>query len=108
MQTARFNILYANSIPALASQVKAVTGDAAVGGLSANQLNAVLALLTSNADYDWGSAAWFLTSQCQDVRTGLQSATLAGWQNYIQNCIGVTPTGNRQVVWTTAKQAFGT
>ncbi|MCJ1251561.1 hypothetical protein MMC30_008796 [Trapelia coarctata] len=108
MQAARFNILYASSIPALAAQVKAITGGAATGRLSASQLNAVLALLTGNADYDWGSAAWFLTTQCPGVRTGLQSATLASWQNYIQNCIGIAPTGDRQAGWTTAKQALGT
>jgi len=108
MQTARFNLLYANSIPALAAQVKSITEGAAAGGLSASQLNAVLAILISNADYDWGSAAWFLTTQCPSVRTGLQSATLAGWQNYIQNCIGIGPTGGRQAVWTSAKQALGT
>ena len=108
MQSARFNLLYASSIPALASKVKVITGGAAGGGLNAGQLNAVLALLTGNPDSDWGSAAWYLTTQCPaSVRTGLQSATLAGWQNYIENCVSISPTGDRQTVWTSAKQALG-
>ena len=108
MQSASFNILYARSIPTLASLVAAITEGSTVGALSATQLNQVRALLTENDDYDFGSAAWFLTTQCSTVvRAELQTGTLAGWQAYITDCIGTTATSDRQSIWETAMQQIG-
>ncbi len=107
MQSATFNVQYAGSIPALAPQVKAITGGTAEGALSASQLTAVLTLLTSNPDYDFGSAAWLLSTCPASIRTGLQSATLEGWQTYMKTCVYTPPTPERQAGWTTAKRALG-
>ncbi|MCJ1396397.1 hypothetical protein MMC18_009287 [Xylographa bjoerkii] len=108
MQSARFNLLYAKSIPALASSVAAITEDSAVGALSLSQLDQVRALLTGNNNYDFGSAAWFLTTQCSTaIRAELQTGTLAGWQAYVTDCIGTTATSDRQAIWEIAMQEIG-
>ncbi|MCJ1408869.1 hypothetical protein MMC19_002946 [Ptychographa xylographoides] len=107
MQSAQLNIIYASSIPNLASAVAAITSYAPVNELSAVQLNEVRALLTSNDVYDFGSAAWFMTTQCSaNVRSGLQTGTLAGWQAYIGECVGTTTTPARQAIWESAIQVL--
>ncbi|MCJ1422019.1 hypothetical protein MMC32_008388 [Xylographa parallela] len=108
MQSASFNLLYAKSIPALAPSIAALTGGSAIGALSVSQLNQVRALLTGNDYYDFGSAAWFLTTQCSAaVRAGLQTGTLAGWQTYVTDCIGTSATSDRQRIWEIAMQEIG-
>ncbi|MCJ1479707.1 hypothetical protein MMC13_008393 [Lambiella insularis] len=107
MQSASFNLLYAKSIPALTASVTGITGGLAAGALSSEQLNQVRALLTSNDNYDFASAAWFLTTQCSaGVRAQLQTGTFKGWQSYIVDCVG-TSTAGRQAVWETAMQVIG-
>lgn len=108
MQSASFNLLYAQSIPALTASVASITAGATAGALSAAQLNQVRALLTSNDNDDFASAAWFLTTQCSAmVRIELQTGTLAGWQTYITDCVGATATADRQAIWDTTIQVFG-
>ena len=108
MQSASFNLLYAKSIPALAPSIAALTGGSAIGALSVSQLNQVRALLTGNDYYDFGSAAWFLTTQCSAaVRAGVQTGTLAGWQTYVTDCIGTSATSDRQRIWEIAMQEIG-
>lgn len=108
MQSATFNILYAQSIPSLATSVQAITQGATVTSLSPTQLNQVLAKLTDNDDYDFGSAAWFLTSQCSaTIRKGLQTGGRAGWLAYVSNCIGTTPTNDREAYYLRAVTALG-
>jgi len=108
MQSASFNLLYAKSIPALASFVDFITEGSTVDGLSVSQFNQVRALLTGNDDYDFGSAAWFLATQCSTaVRAELKTGTLAGWQTYVTNCIGATATSDRQSIWERAMQEIG-
>ncbi|KAL2037692.1 hypothetical protein N7G274_009637 [Stereocaulon virgatum] len=53
MQGPKFNVEYAQSLPALKASLPA-----------GNDPAAVLALLVANIDYDFASAAWFLTTQC--------------------------------------------
>lgn len=98
MQSAEFNILYAQSIPALASSLQAV----------ADSPNGIRDLLTANDIYDFGSAAWFLTAHCGEAtRAALQSEGLVGWRSYVSDCIFTPPTGDRQAYWERAAQAFG-
>jgi hypothetical protein len=108
MQAGVFNLLYAQSIPALAAPLGAITGGAAADTLTTSQLEPVLALLIDNTTYDFGSAAWFLTTQCTtDIQSGLQSGSLSGWQEYISECVGTAATADRQALWQTASTAFG-
>lgn len=97
MQSAAFNLLYAQSIPDLASYIAGVSGP-----------NGVRDLLTGSDLYDFGSGAWFLATQCsQAVRAGLQNQGLAGWKAYISNCVGTSPTEDRQAYWERANTALG-
>ncbi len=98
MQSAAFNLLYAKSIPALAVPLQAVKGSP----------NGVRDLLTGNDPYDFGSAAWFLTTQCPEgIRATLQSGNVEGWRSYMSSCIGASPTDDRQAYWQRAARAFG-
>ena len=97
MQGAKFNLEYAQSIPALKSSVTAVQSDPA----------AVLSLLTNNIDYDFASAAWFLTTQCApDVRQGLQNGGFVGFTAYV-GCTGTSMSDDRSKYYTAAGKALG-
>ena len=90
MQSPDFNALYAKSIPALRPELGPVSG----------QPEAVLDLLLTEDAYDFGSAAWFLTTQCPSkVRTSLKTGSEEGWKTYLTSCIGTTVTEDRKVVW---------
>lgn len=68
---------------------------------------AVLDLLIKYINYDFGSAAWFLTSICdQSVRSGLQNGSSAGFSAYIA-CIGTTNTSPRDAYYQRAVTALG-
>ncbi|KAL8722610.1 MAG: hypothetical protein Q9225_000916 [Loekoesia sp. 1 TL-2023] len=98
MQSPEFNLKYAQSIPGLKDKLAAAGSDP----------KAVLALLTANGEYDFGSGAWFLTTQCSDtVKAGLKTGSLAGWQSYITDCIHTTATPERQAYWERAAKALG-
>ncbi|KAL1964191.1 hypothetical protein VTN77DRAFT_7149 [Rasamsonia byssochlamydoides] len=98
MQSPTYNQQYAASIPALSAQYSSVAGN----------VSAVLDLLLSDETYDFGSAAWFLTSQCNaDVRAALQSGSEAGWEEYITDCVGTTVTEERREYWVRAVEALG-
>ncbi|KAF4263768.1 hypothetical protein CNMCM8812_006497 [Aspergillus fumigatus] len=98
MQSPAFNAKYAASLPALADKLKDVSGDPA----------GVLDLLLSNEEYDFGSGAWFLTTQCsQDVRSELQSGSQGGWEKYINSCVGTDANEERKAYWMRAVQALG-
>jgi len=99
MQSATFNSLYAASIPALAPAYAKVSSN----------VTAVLNLLLTDDRYDFGSAAWFLTTQCSPaVRTALQTGSEAGWENYLTGCVGTTVTEDRKAFWLRARDALGT
>ncbi|KAI4161478.1 MAG: hypothetical protein LQ342_004881 [Letrouitia transgressa] len=98
MQSFEFNKKYAQSIPALKDKVAAAGDDK----------NAVRALLLANEEYDFGSAAWFLTTQCtQPIQNGLKSGSLEGWKAYITDCVGTTVTEERQEYFDRAVKALG-
>lgn len=98
MQSPAYNIKYAMSIPALGPYLEQV---------QTSDVVAVLDLLIKYTNYDFGSAAWFLTSQCdQNVRSGLQSGSAAGFSAYIA-CIGTTETSDRAAYYQRAVTALG-
>ncbi|KAL2815915.1 hypothetical protein BJX63DRAFT_152532 [Aspergillus granulosus] len=98
MQSPTFNAEYASSIPAIKDQAEVVKDDP----------DAVLDLLVAVPEYDFGSGAWFLTSQCTDpVRTALQSGSEDGWRGYIVNCVGTEANDARREYWVRAVEALG-
>lgn len=97
MQSPTFNKKYALSIPALSPKVS-----------SNSDPSAVLDLLLSDESYDFGSGAWFLTTQCSpEVRGALQSGSESGWEMYITGCVGTSVTEDRRSYWDRAVQALG-
>jgi len=105
MQMPQFNLEYALSIPALKAQAQALAPAGTTTGLSDDVLNEIRALVLPD-QYAWGSAAWFLTSQCASVRPQLQAGGQAGWEAYL-GCVGTTATSDRMAYWTRANTAFG-
>lgn len=99
MQSPTFNSKYASSISELSDSLASVP---------AGDVSAVLNVLLSDEKYDFGSAAWFLTTQCgQSVRAELQTGSLSGWQEYISGCVGTSVTDDRKAYWTRAVEALG-
>ncbi|KAL8693127.1 MAG: hypothetical protein Q9218_001979 [Villophora microphyllina] len=93
MQSPQFNMMYAQSLKLTA------------GG---SDPSAVLGQLTANPQYDFGSGAWFLTTQCSGmIRAGLKTGSLAGWQAYITECLHTTATPDRQAYWERAAKVMG-
>jgi hypothetical protein len=98
MQSPAFNAEYASSIPAIKEQAKAVKDDP----------DAVLDLLVAVPEYDFGSGAWFLTTQCEEpIRTALQSGSEEGWKGFIVECVGTEANDARRGYWVSAKEALG-
>lgn len=96
MQSPDFNKQYAESIDALKSAVAAANGDA----------DAILSLVMTD-DYNFGSGAWFLATQCTDSdRAALRTNTDDGFKTYMK-CVGAPMTSARLDYWHTAQKAFG-
>jgi hypothetical protein len=91
MQSPTYNKKYASSLPSLADKLASVSDSPAD----------LLDLLRANEAFDFGSGAWFLTTQCTaDVRAALQKGDQAGWERYISDCVGTS-------FWERAVQALG-
>ncbi|EAW08653.1 uncharacterized protein ACLA_095860 [Aspergillus clavatus NRRL 1] len=98
MQSPAFNAKYAAALPELAEPLAQAAGDPA----------RVLDLLLANEEYDFGSGAWFLATQCaRDVRAELQAGSEAGWQRYITGCVGTEANAERRAYWARAVQVLG-
>lgn len=96
MQIANWNKDYAASIAEIKDEFVPVKGD----------VGEVLNLLLSNDDYDFGSAAWFLTTLCNDeIRGELRKGTDSGWEKYITECVGTTVTPERKEYLARARDA---
>lgn len=110
MMEAPFILKYAQSIPALSSKLSAIIGTETDTTKMSNQtLNSMRDLVTSNPDYDFGSASWFLRSQCSPaVQSALKTGKQAEWANYLSSCVGVQASeGNRTAYYTAAVAALG-
>jgi hypothetical protein len=95
MQSAPFNQRYAASIPELRPRYAQACNDSRL----------ILDLLLSDPEWDFGSAAWFLTTQCtSEQRALLQTARVpagsdTAWEVYIQSCLGRAATPARKQYW---------
>ena len=110
---ALYNALYAlhlaltNRLPLLAvlnaveqesSATHLPNATTSAGDMGKAVLNILLA--PGNEDVDFGSAAWFLWSQCQAyVREALRTGSEGGWELYLTDCIGTTVTESRRALW---------
>ena len=97
MQMPEFNAKYAASIPGLAASLLAVK----------DKPDLVRALLTGNDVYDFGSAAWYLKTQCgPDVRQNLASGGIDGFKAYVSGCLHTTVTAERLAYYERATMAL--
>ena len=97
MQSPEYNAKYAQSIPEISDEVTAANGDVAQ----------ILDLLLSEGEYDFGSGAWFLTTQCsKEVREQLQSGNEQGWEAYITQCVGTEANADRKAYWQKAVEVL--
>lgn len=96
MQSPAYNKKYASSIPSLKAKVSQCVNT-----------SEVLNLILANKQYDFGSGAWFLTTQCSgDVRTALQKGDEQGWERYITGCVGTEASQGRKTYWERAVRAL--
>ena len=93
MQSPKFNKMYLDSI----TDPGFVAEKTAAGSDPVKVLNALI----KYGNYDFGSAAWFLTTQCKSSVAGLDKGDSAGWDAYVQ-CVGASPGDGRKAVWTQA------
>ncbi|KAL4926475.1 uncharacterized protein BDV17DRAFT_152937 [Aspergillus undulatus] len=97
MQSADYNKEYALSFPALAPRVKEAGDD----------MEAILDIVLEDPVRDFGSGAWFLTTQCTaEQREALKSGSEEGWAGYIADCVK-TGVDDRRDYWNAAKKALG-
>ncbi|CAI7647808.1 unnamed protein product [Penicillium viridicatum] len=98
MQSPAFNKKYASSLPDLKDKLAAVSNSPAD----------LLDLLRNDSVTDFGSGAWFLTSQCsKEVRSALSDGSETGWQTFITDCVGTSVTDERKAYWERAVEAIG-
>jgi hypothetical protein len=97
MQMPNWNQKYAASLPEISQQYEPVK----------DNVDAVLELLLKNDDHDFGSAAWFLVTNCPgEVRAELQKGTDEGWERYITQCVHTTVTDERRKYWLGAREVM--
>ncbi|KAJ5375460.1 hypothetical protein N7517_007466 [Penicillium concentricum] len=98
MQSPSYNKKYASSLPDLKDKLPSVSNSPAD----------LLDLLRNDAATDFGSAAWFLTTQCsKEVRAALADGSETGWQRFISDCVGTSVTDERKEYWERAVKAIG-
>lgn len=70
-------------------------------------LDAVLDLANCNDEKSFGSAAWFLSTQCTaSVRSGLTTRGMDGWHDFLTACVGTTVTTERDEGWLATMQVM--
>ncbi|KAF7305791.1 hypothetical protein HMN09_00732900 [Mycena chlorophos] len=111
-----FILEYALETPRVAAQAKALAGPNITdpSAVPPTTQNAIRALVLPD-DLSFASAMWFYTRSgasetgCIDIPdmvSGLRNESLAGWENYITQCVGTTVTEARQTLWETALKVF--
>ncbi|KAI9756477.1 MAG: hypothetical protein M1835_000718 [Candelina submexicana] len=79
---------YAASIPAIAGTINGLSPEA------------LLDLINANDDYNFGSAAWQLDTQCgSGVRINLHTIGRPSWEAWIKYCVGATIPPERVAYW---------
>lgn len=96
MQSPAFNEKYAEY---LTSVPDSGISQAQFEAAKAEGAAAVLELVNTDR-WSFGSAAWFIDTQCSDaVKQGLDAGTVAGFSTYITECVGTTLTDDRTAGW---------
>ncbi|KAH0553211.1 hypothetical protein GP486_006616 [Trichoglossum hirsutum] len=105
MQMFKFNEEYANTFPELQCQVAGILSNAPESDPGAQ--TAILGLVLPNK-FSFGTAMWFYTNKCSpDIRSGVQTGSQEGFENYLSICVGTTLTDRVKGLFPTAKKALG-
>ncbi|SMQ46610.1 unnamed protein product [Zymoseptoria tritici ST99CH_3D7] len=97
MQSADFNEKYAEYLSIVCTNCGITPAD--VEKAKGEGPAAVLELVSSD-QWSFGSAAWFLRTQCDaTIEDGLAAGTEAGFKSYIEDCVGTTLTDDRIAGW---------
>jgi hypothetical protein len=93
--------LYATSV----AGADAVAMAEATGGDAS--LSAVLKLVNCDDEKSFGSAAWFLSTQCsEEIRSGLSTRGIDGWHEFLVVCVGTTVAAERDMIWVAITQVM--
>ncbi|EMC93702.1 hypothetical protein BAUCODRAFT_37420 [Baudoinia panamericana UAMH 10762] len=99
MQSPAYNLQYAEFLAKVCTNCGITPAE--VQSAQAQGPAAVLALVNTD-EWSFGSAAWFLVTQCSPtVRQGLSAGTQAGWAAYLA-CIGTEANEQRNQLWSAA------
>jgi hypothetical protein len=88
--------------------LKAIGNDTTVDLNSNSSLNAMMDIVTED-EYNFGSAAWFYSTQCSaEVKNLIDSDADrdTGFDKYMTDCVQTEQSPDRLAYWTTAKAAF--
>ncbi|KAK5738346.1 hypothetical protein LTR17_006065 [Elasticomyces elasticus] len=97
MQSPAYNLQYANYLATVCTNC----GISPAQVQQASDPTALLALVNTD-QWSFGSAAWYLATQCGNVvREGLAAGTQEGWQAYLQ-CVGTSADDKRNALWSAA------
>lgn len=97
MQMPEFNLKYATYLATVCKNCGISSQE--VDKAKATDVDAVLALVNTD-QWSFGSAAWFLATQCDaSVREGLKAGTQEGWEMYLTGCVGTGATEDRTAIW---------
>lgn len=97
MQSPEFNLKYAQWLATTCTNCGITSQE--VQAAEAKGPVAVLDLVNTD-EWGFGSAAWFLSTQCdQSVQQGLNAGTEEGWEAYLSQCVGTTATEDRTAIW---------
>ncbi|KAK3116714.1 hypothetical protein LTR53_002623 [Teratosphaeriaceae sp. CCFEE 6253] len=100
MQSPAYNLKYAQWLSTACTNCGITAAQAQQA--SAQGPAAVLELVNTD-EWSFGSAAWFLATQCDEsVRQGLAAGTQAGWETYLSQCVGASADEGRNQLWTAA------
>lgn len=100
MQSPAYNLEYAQYLSSVCTDCGVTV--AQVEQASSQGPTAVLDLVNTD-EWSFGSAAWFLTTQCDaSIRQGLAAGTQAGYEAYLQQCIYASVDDKRIALWSAA------
>ena len=72
-----------------------------LGGINYDEIQA-------NDDYSFGSAAWFLTSQCSfQTRENMWTGSQSAYEAYLSSCVSAEVNSERLQYWERAMKALG-
>ncbi len=97
MQSPEYNLRYAQWLAGVCQNCGITQAEVAAAETKGP---ATLLDLVNNNEWGFGSAAWFLSTQCDHrVQKGLATGSQQGWEQYLSDCVGTPVTDDRTAIW---------